>query len=178
MKFEKLSIDGAYLVKLNPHADERGNFVRVFCNREFLKENIDFKIRQINRGFSKNIGTLRGMHLQMAPKEESKIFSCISGKVFDVILDLRPGSPSYKRWEGIELSENDNKLLFVPKGCAHGYQTLVDNSCVEYLVSEFYAPEFEKGIRWDDPAFGIVWPLGSPVISEKDRNWPLWEVAK
>lgn len=156
-----------------PRSDDRGSFARVFAKEELAKARIDFNIVHINQGFSVHKGTLRGIHYQTAPKEEAKIFQCVRGKVFDVLIDMREGSSTYRKWFGIELSESNNTMLYIPKGFAHGYQTLEDNCLVEYFVDEYYAPEYEKGILWNDPAIGINWPIKDPVLSPKDQNWPL-----
>lgn len=162
-----------HVITREPREDDRGTFSRMFCQNELQKAGIDFIIVQINQGFSKHKGTLRGMHHQTTPKEEGKIFYCIQGSVFDAVIDMREDSPTYKKWFGIELNANNKKMLYIPKGFSHGYQTLEDNTLVEYFVSEFYSPEFEKGIRYDDPSIGIKWPLSQPLLSPKDKQWPL-----
>jgi len=127
---------------------------------------------QANLAFSKRRGTLRGLHYQIAPYEEAKLMRCIRGAIYDVIIDLRPESPTYKRWLGVELTADNHKMLYVPKGFAHGYQTLIDNTETFYQASQFYSPESERGLRYDDPALAIEWPIDVQVISDKDRSWP------
>jgi dTDP-4-dehydrorhamnose 3,5-epimerase len=160
------------IIKRDPRIDERGSFVRVFAKEELLQAGIDFTIVHINQGFSKQTGTLRGLHYQIPPKEEAKIFQCVKGKVFDVAVDMRENSPTYRKWFGIELSEDNNTMVYIPKGFAHGYQTLTDNALVEYFVNEYYAPESESGVRWDDPILNIAWPIKTPILSPKDQTLP------
>ncbi|HWY79887.1 MAG TPA: dTDP-4-dehydrorhamnose 3,5-epimerase [Candidatus Sulfotelmatobacter sp.] len=162
-----------YVIKREPRTDERGFFVRVFAKEELAKMGIDFDIVHINQALSVQKGTLRGLHSQLAPKQEIKFIHCIKGKVFDVAVDMREDSPTYQKWFGVELSEDNNTMICIPKGFAHGYQSLTDNSVLEYLVSEYYAPEYEKGFRWNDPKLDITWPVANPILSPKDQNWPL-----
>lgn len=173
MMFSPSPLNDLLVINREPRTDERGSFARVFCQDELQKAGINFSIVQINQGFSNHKGTLRGLHHQISPKEEGKIFQCLKGKVFDVSVDMRENSPTYMKWFGIELSEDNNTMVYIPKGFSHGYQTLTDNTLVEYFVSEFYSPEFEKGIRYDDPAIGITWPIDNPILSDKDKSWPL-----
>jgi dTDP-4-dehydrorhamnose 3,5-epimerase len=170
MKFEETLLPGAYLIDLQPIADERGFFARSFCCREFEEHRLDPRISQCNQSFNHLAGTLRGMHYQVKPFREVKIVRCIAGAIFDVIIDLRPGSPTYGRWLGAELNPQNRRALYVPEGFAHGYLTLTDNSEVLYMASEFYSPGHERGIRWNDPAFGIEWPMAPRVISDKDAG--------
>ena len=177
MKFEKLDIDGAYLIKLEPIEDERGNFTRAFCYNEFKKVGIDFKVRQCNRSFNHKKGTIRGMHWQIEPYGEGKLVSCQKGAIYDVIADVRKDSPSYLKWYGVELTEDNYNMLYIPPYVAHGYQTLVDNTTVFYQVSEFFQPDYYGVVRYNDPAFNIEWKDIKPVtISERDKNYQDWEV--
>lgn len=177
MIFEKLEIEGACLITLEPFEDERGSFTRQFCKNEFLKNGIEFDICQCNISENKKRGTIRGMHYQKEPKPEQKLVSCLRGSIYDVIVDLRKNSSTYLKWIGIELSENESKLLYVPSGVAHGFQTLADNTTVLYELSEFFYSEHYSGVRYDDPSFGIKWQDIRPVIiNERDKNYALWEV--
>ena len=171
MIFKETKLKGAYVVELEPIEDERGFFARSFCQDEFRKNGIDFNIVQCNISYNKSKGTLRGMHYQIKPYEEAKLVSCTSGVIYDVIIDLRPDSPTYCQWFAVELSAEDYKMLYVPECFAHGFQTLENNTVVFYQMSEFYHPECARGVRWDDPAFGIKWPLSVKIISEKDKKF-------
>ncbi|MCX5695208.1 MAG: dTDP-4-dehydrorhamnose 3,5-epimerase [Candidatus Omnitrophica bacterium] len=168
MIFEEIKLKGAYRIELEQKQDERGFFARSFCQDEFRKHGIDFGIVQCNISFNKEKGTLRGMHYQIDPYEEAKLISCVRGAIYDVIIDLRKDSVTYCQWYASELTEEDYRMLYVPKGFAHGYQTLKINSVVSYQVSEFYHPGLEKGLRWNDPSIGIRWPLKPKIISNKD----------
>ncbi|MBS3943900.1 MAG: dTDP-4-dehydrorhamnose 3,5-epimerase, partial [Melioribacter sp.] len=152
--------------------DDRGFFARAFCIKEFEMNGLCHNIVQINNSLSKDAGTLRGMHYQLAPKSEDKIVRCISGRLYDVIIDLRPESKTFKNWFGVELSAENRLSLYVPKGFAHGFITLEENTEAFYLVTEFYSPENERGIRYNDPEFNIKWPIEPKVISDKDLNHP------
>ena len=173
MHFTETDIAGAKVIDPSPHQDDRGRFMRAWCAREFADHGIDFVPVQANMGFSRQKGTVRGMHFQMAPALEAKLVRCTRGAMFDVVLDLRPSSPSYGKWYGTELTAENGRMLYVPEGCAHGYQTLEDGTEMHYMASEFYTPSAARGVRFDDPAFGIRWPLPVAVVSEQDRNWPL-----
>ena len=163
----------AVIVDLDPIEDARGFFARAWDERELAENGLEKRIAQCNVSFNKRKGTLRGMHLQRPPYEEVKLIRCVRGSLFDVIIDVRPESASYKRWTGVELSADNRRMLYVPRGFAHGFQTMEDNTETFYMVSEFYVPGAEEGFRWDDPTFGISWPLGEPSeISDKDRSWP------
>lgn len=175
MIFQKTKIEGVYIIEPELKVDSRGYYTRIFCKKELEKNNLFFDVVQINRSVTKKKGTIRGLHIQGEPKLEAKIMQCLKGAIFDVVIDLRKNSPTFGQWIGQELSEENNKMLFVPKGFAHGFQTLTDNCLVQYPVSEFYAPEFEKGISWNDPFFNINWPIKQPILSEKDKNWPLYK---
>ena len=178
MIFTPLELDGAYLVELDAREDERGFFARAWCREEFQAHGLNSAVVQCNLAFSRERGTLRGMHFQREPHEEAKLIRCTRGAIFDAIVDLRPESPTHTRWLGVELTADNRRALYVPEGFAHGYLTLVDETETLYQVSEAYAPDAEAGVRWDDPAFGIVWPTtGRRIISEKDRAWPDYDPA-
>jgi dTDP-4-dehydrorhamnose 3,5-epimerase len=173
MIFTETELKGAFIIELELRRDDRGFFARTWCKREFEEHGLVSNIAQSNCSFSKKAGTLRGMHYQAAPFEETKTIRCIRGAIYDVIIDLRPTSSTYKQWVAVELTEDNYKMLYVPKGFAHGFQTLTEDVEVIYHVSQFYSPESERGVRWNDPQFGIKWPdLSVRVMSEKDRNWP------
>ncbi len=173
MKFEETPIPGAFVINHEPFGDDRGFFARSFCQKEFRNRGIEFNPVQANTGYSKNRGTLRGMHYQTGKHAESKFIRCIRGAVYDVIIDLREESETYMNWFGVELTAENRTMFFLPEGCAHGYQTLADDTEVFYMVSSFYEPGAEKGIRWNDPAFNIEWKQTEElIISEKDRSWP------
>lgn len=173
MIFTPTRLEGAYLIDLERREDERGFFARVWCEREFSEHGLQTHYVQCNLSFSPRKGTLRGLHLQRPPRAEVKVVRCTRGAIYDVIVDLRPRSPTHKGWVGVELTADNRRMLYVPEGFAHGYQTLVDETETVYPVSEFYAPEFEAGVRWNDPAFGIEWPdAEGALLSEKDRSWP------
>jgi dTDP-4-dehydrorhamnose 3,5-epimerase len=175
MRFTETHISGAWVIDPSPHADERGRFMRAWCAREFAERGLDFLPVQANMGFSVREGTVRGMHFQVAPALEAKLVRCTRGAIFDVVLDLRPESPSYGEWRGVELSAENGRMLYVPEHCAHGYQTLEECTEIYYMASAFYTPSAVRGVRFDDPAFGIQWPFGATVVSEQDRTWPLAE---
>ncbi len=170
MRFTPLEITGAFIVDLDPISDTRGSFARSFCAREFAEHGLASMFPQHSRSQNKVKGTLRGMHWQTAPHEEAKLVGCVRGAIFDVCLDLRRGSSSYLQWRGVELSAENRRQLYIPQGCAHGFQTLTDDAEVNYLISAEYAPESARGARFDDPAFGIKWPLPVTAISDKDRD--------
>lgn len=172
MQFNRTPLEEAYLIEPQPLSDDRGFFSRIFCSEELKKEGLEPSIFQINNSYSSSKGTLRGMHYQLAPKEETKIVRCILGSIYDVILDLRPDSSTFGEWYGTELTAENRKMMYVPKGFAHGFITLTDKSEVIYFVSENYSKEHERGVRWDDPQFEIQWPMEPQVISEKDRMHP------
>ena len=176
MLFKSTAINGALIVDVEKIADERGFFGRVFCQREFEAHGIDPGIKQANIGFSKSKGTLRGLHYQVFPHGEAKLVRCTAGVLYDVILDLRAASATFKQWLGVELSAENRRMLYVPEGCAHGYMTLSDHTEIHYLVSQYYHQAAERGVRWNDPAFNIEWPINAGLmISEKDQNWPDWK---
>lgn len=171
MKLHPLPIHGAYIIELELKTDRRGYFTRVFSLDLIRKFNPEFSIVQINQSLSKRRGMIRGLHMQENPKGEAKIMQCIRGEAYDVIVDLRRGSPTYGKWHGTVISEKNRKMIFVPKGCAHGFQAMVDNTIVQYPVSEFYSPKHEMGLRWDDPAIRIKWPIKNAIVSDKDKKW-------
>ncbi len=173
MHFTQSGIVGAQVIDPSPHEDHRGRFMRVWCAREFAEHGINFVPVQANMGFSVRKGTLRGMHYQVKPALEGKLVRCTRGAMFDVVLDLRPSSPTYRQWFGAELSADNGRMLYLPEGCAHGYQTLDDNTEMHYMASAVYAPHTVRGARYDDPIFHIQWPVPVSVISEQDLNWPL-----
>jgi dTDP-4-dehydrorhamnose 3,5-epimerase len=175
MRFIETFIPGAKVIDPSPLQDDRGRFLRAWCAREFSEHGLDFSPVQASMGFSKTKGTTRGMHLQVAPAVEAKLVRCTRGSMFDVVLDLRPESPSYRKWYGVELSAENSRMLFVPENCAHGYQTLEDSTEMHYMTSAYYTPGAARGVRFDDPAFGIQWPLAVSVVSDQDLNWPLTE---
>lgn len=174
MFFTETRLKGAYLVEMEMREDNRGFFARAWCKREFEMQGLNSNFVQANIGFSQKKGTLRGMHYQVKPHEEAKLVRCTMGTIYDVIIDLRPDSPTHKQWIGVELTAHNYKLLYVPEGFAHGYQTLTDDTEVFYQTSQFYAPEYVRGVRHDDPAFGILWPIEVQVIADADRKWPLY----
>lgn len=176
MKFEPLNVAGAFAVSLEPRGDERGWFSRLFCQQEFAEAGLDPRVSQVNNSLSVETGTLRGLHYQLGASAETKLVRAVSGAVFDVCLDLRRDSPTYLQWAGIEVSASNRTMLFVPRGCAHAILTLEPDTELIYLASQAYNGAAESGARWNDPAFGIEWPIEPTVISDKDANWPLWEV--
>jgi dTDP-4-dehydrorhamnose 3,5-epimerase len=172
MRFHETELAGAWLIEPVPAHDDRGFFARTFCVREYAERGLATSFVQNSTSHSVACGTLRGMHYQRAPHGEVKVVSCLKGAIWDVIIDLRPGSPSYRRWQGFELTAENRSQLYVPAGFAHGFQTLRDDTEVGYLISAFHAPAAATGVRYDDPAFAIDWPLPVISISEKDRTWP------
>ncbi len=172
MKFTPTPLPGAFVIELEFKEDERGFFARTYCQTEFEAYGLNPRLAQCNISFNRKKGTLRGMHYQAKPYEEAKLVRCTMGAIYDVILDLRPGSPTFRQWFVLELSAANRKMLYVPEGFAHGFQTLEENTEVFYQMSEFYRPECARGVRWDDPAFGIRWPIDAPIISRNDRQCP------
>ncbi len=173
MQFTSCPIPGAWLISPTAHADDRGRFFRAWCEREFDEQGIEFRPRQANIGSSRHAGTIRGMHYQDATASEAKLMRCTKGSVFDVIIDLRPESPTWGQWYGVELSAEDGRMLYVPELCAHGYQTLCDDTDIHYLTSAFYDPGSVRGVRFDDAAIAVRWPVEATVVSEQDLRWPL-----
>ena len=172
MRFNETPLLGAYLIEIEPVDDERGFFARSWCGDEFTRHGLNAGLMQCGISYNKKRGTLRGMHYQSAPFSEAKLVRCTMGAIYDVILDLRRDLNTFGRWEAIELSAANRRMLYIPEGVAHGFQTLRDDSEVFYQISECYHPECSKGVRWNDPAFGIAWPIPEPVMSERDRAFP------
>ena len=181
MTFTEAPLPGAYLIDVEKRGDERGFFARAFCEKEFGEHHLATRFVQANDSLSARKGTLRGMHYQLAPRAETKLVRCIRGALYDVILDLRKGSTTFGRSFGAELSADNRRMMYVPKGFAHGFVTLADDTEAFYLVDEHYAPEQERGLRWNDPRFDIRWPISPVVISDKDRGHrdfdPAWHLG-
>jgi dTDP-4-dehydrorhamnose 3,5-epimerase len=172
MIFTAINPEGTFIVQAEKIEDERGFFARSFCKKEFEEQGLDATIAQCSVAMNKKRGTIRGLHYQAPPCEETKVVSCLRGSLYDVVLDLRRNSRTYLQWAAEELHGDDYKMIFVPKGCAHGYQTLGDHTLVSYQMSEFYSPDSYRGVRWNDPAFGIEWPLpDAAIISKKDSSY-------
>jgi len=178
MKFFETRVKGAYLINLEKIDDERGFFARTWDSKIFKKFGLNNNIKQCNISLTKTKGTIRGMHLQISPHEESKLVRCVQGKVFDVIVDLRSNSKTFLQWDGIELSAENFNSIYVPEGVAHGFQILENNSTMFYQISESYFPNSTKGFRWNDENIGIKWPLSPTIISKKDQNLPLYSIQK
>jgi len=175
MIFTETKLKGAFIIDIERRPDARGFFARTWCKEEFEARGLSTNLVQANMAFSARAGTLRGLHYQVKPHEEVKLVRCTSGAVYDVIVDLRPESPTYLQWLSVELTADNRTMIYVPKNFLHGYQTLTDNVEVSYQVSQAYAPESERGVRWNDPTMGIEWPrIDVRIISEKDRNWPIY----
>ena len=173
MIFQKTKLKGAYVIEIDPIKDKRGFFARTFCQREFKKHGLIFNIVQSSLSYNKKKGTLRGMHYQAAPYAEKKIVSCIRGKIYDVVIDLRPNSITYCQWLAIELSDKDFNMLYIPEGFAHGFQTLSVDAIVFYQISQFYKPQNARGVRWNDPTFNIKWPkINQCIMSATDKGYP------
>jgi dTDP-4-dehydrorhamnose 3,5-epimerase len=172
MIFTETPLRDAFWIDLEPVTDDRGFFARSYCEDEFKSRGLKPCGIQCSVSFNNRKGTVRGMHYQAAPKAEAKVVRCTRGAVYDVIVDLRPDSPTYRRWVATEMSADNRRAVYIPEGCAHGFQTLTDNTEVYYQMSEVYAPGFARGVRWDDPAFGIEWKLPLSVISERDAGYP------
>ena len=172
MIFEKIPLNDAYLITPQPLEDERGFFARSWCQREFTEHGLNPSLAQCSISFNHVRGTLRGMHFQVEPYAETKVVRCTMGSVYDVIVDLRPSSASFRKSFGTELSAENRKMLYIPEGFAHGFITLSDNSEIFYQMSEFYHPDSARGYRWNDPVFAITWPISVQVISDRDANYP------
>lgn len=172
MKFTEAAIQGAWLIEIERIGDDRGYFGRAWCEREMAERGLSAEIKQINTSFSPFRGTLRGLHYQLSPHEEVKLVRCIRGRIFDVVVDLRPDSPTFMQWDGFELSAENECMLYVPEQCATGFLTLEEDCGIYYSTSEFYAPDAARGVRYNDPAFGIEWPEGITNISDADRDRP------
>lgn len=171
MIFTETKLKGAFVIEPELVEDERGYFARTFCQREFKAHGLNPALVQCNISFNRLKGTLRGMHYQLPPRAEAKLVRCTSGVIYDVIVDLRPESDTYCKWVAVELNADNHLLLYVPQRFAHGFQTLENNTEIFYQMSEFYSSEFQRGARWDDPAFGIEWPCRNPIMSNKDRTY-------
>ena len=176
MIFTESPLSGAYVVDMERLPDERGFFARSYCADEFSARGLGPELRQCSVSYNARKGTLRGMHYQDAPHEEHKLVRCTAGAVFDVIVDIRAASPTYRRWYGAELTQDNRRSLFIPPGFAHGFLSLTDDSEVYYMISVAHAPKFSRGVRWNDPAFAIEWPSAPAVISERDAAYPLLNV--
>lgn len=175
MRFEAAPLAGAFVIHPEPIEDDRGSFMRTFCRDEFRQAGLPTEFVQCNASFNRRKGGLRGMHYQKPPHEEGKLVRCTAGAIFDVIVDIRPDSETYCQWFGVELTWSDHRALWIPPGMAHGFQTLVEGSEVYYQMTETYHPESSAGMRWNDPAFGIEWPLPDPTLSPRDASHPLLE---
>ena len=171
MKFFETELKGSYIIELEKLEDERGFFTRIWDKKKIQDKGLDSDLVQMSFSFTKKKGTLRGMHFQKKPFEETKLVRCTRGKIFDVIIDLRPESNTYKKWIGVELKSDNLKMLYIPEGFAHGFQTLEDDTEVFYQMSNWFSPEHVRGIRWNDPSFQIKWPLPVENISDKDKTW-------
>jgi dTDP-4-dehydrorhamnose 3,5-epimerase len=171
MRFTPTAIDGAMILELEGHQDERGYFARTFCREEFAAAGIDMNIVQANISRNPKKATLRGLHYQAEPHGEDKVVQCVRGRVFDVAVDLRPASPSFCRWAGVELSPEKNRAFFIPRGCAHGFLTLEDDTDLVYLMGQPFVAGSDKGVRWNDPAFSIAWLMAPLEISERDAGY-------
>ena len=173
MIFRETKLPGAFVLEVQRLEDDRGFFGRIFCRREFVERGLNPDVAQCSVSFNRKAGTLRGMHYQEAPYAEDKVVRCTRGSLYDVIVDLRGDSPTCRQWFAVELTGENRRMLYIPKGFAHGFQTLTDNTEVVYQMSEFYHPESARGVRWNDPAFGIQWPAADgAILSDRDRDWP------
>jgi dTDP-4-dehydrorhamnose 3,5-epimerase len=177
MIFTESKFPGVFLIDLEPLADERGFFARTYCSEDFAARGLDPVLSQCSVSFNARRGTLRGLHLQTAPHEEHKLVRCTAGSIFDVVVDVRPGSSTYRRWISVELSAQNRRAVFIPAGFAHGFVTLSDDAEVSYMISVPHAPDHARGFRWNDPAFGIEWPVVPSVISQRDAAYPLLGTA-
>jgi dTDP-4-dehydrorhamnose 3,5-epimerase len=172
MIFSPTKLPGAFIIDIEPHEDERGFFARSWCREEVAAHGLNPRLVQCNVSFNQKRGTLRGLHLQLAPYAEAKIVRCTRGRLYDVAVDLRPDSATFHHWVAVELTAHNRRMLYVPEGMAHGFETLEDQTEVFYQMSESYHPEAARGVRWNDAALGIRWPLLPPVLSDKDRAHP------
>jgi dTDP-4-dehydrorhamnose 3,5-epimerase len=175
VKFTETPLPGAFVIDIEPIEDERGFFARTFCREEFKVHGLNTALVQCSVSSNSRKGTVRGMHYQAKPHEETKVVWCLAGLIYDIIVDLRPYSPTFKRWYGTELKAGTHRMLYVPEGFAHGFQTLEDNTVVFYQMSEPYDAACARGVRWDDPAFGIRWPMAPSAMSGRDRGFPGFE---
>ena len=172
MRFTRSQLPGTVIVDVEGHVDDRGLFGRTFCETEFEAAGLPTRFVQSSVSYNTRRGTLRGLHYQAVPKAEGKLVRCTHGAIHDVVVDLRPSSAGFLRWMSVELTAKNYRALYVPPGCAHGFQTLADGSEVLYLMTEFYAPELARGVRWNDPIFGVEWPIVAPTLSERDATYP------
>lgn len=172
MRFTPSALPDVVIVDVEGHVDTRGVFARTFCEEEFAAAGLPTRFVQSSVSFNTRRGTLRGLHFQAPPRPEGKVVRCTRGAIHDVAVDLRPSSATFLRWIGVELTADNRRALYIPPGCAHGFQTLTDDSEVLYLMTEFYAPEMARGVRWDDPMFGVKWPIADPTLSERDASYP------
>jgi len=175
MIFTETKLNGVFIIEPEKLEDERGFFARSFDSEIFKEHGLNPNVRQCNMSYNKEKGTVRGMHFQLHPHQEAKYLRCIGGRIFDAVVDLRQKSSTFKQWIGVEMSAENRKMIFVPEGCVNGFQTLTDDVELAYQASEAYIPQYERGLRWNDPAFGIKWPLEPTVMSEKDKSWPLFQ---
>jgi len=173
LKFTETPLAGLYIVEIERLCDNRGFFARGFCARDFQAHGLDQSVAQCNISFNDKAGTLRGLHFQVWPREEAKLVRCTHGAIYDVAVDVRTDSRTYLKWFAAELTSENRRMMFIPRGFAHGFQTLLDESEVFYLMSEFYHPDSARGLRWNDPKLGIAWPRADHIISDKDRSYPL-----
>ena len=178
MIFREVAVEGARVVEPQRHDDPRGFFARTWCRREFAEQGLETRLEQCNTSWNLRKGTLRGMHFQADPFGEAKLVRCTRGAMLDVVLDLRPSSPTYLRHAAVTLTWENRLALYIPEGCAHGFQALEDGTEVFYQMSAAYEPGAGRGVRWDDPAFGIEWPLHPPILSERDASWPDYRSAR
>ena len=172
MRFSETNIQGVWILEQERRGDDRGYFARTWCADELARHGLVNVLAQSSISFNARQGTLRGMHFQPAPHEEQKLVYVPRGAIFDVAIDLRPESPSFRKWVGVELNQTNGRMLYVPGGCAHGFLTLADDTLVDYKMSVPYAPNFSFGVRWNDPAFGVEWPRKPRMLSERDANYP------
>jgi dTDP-4-dehydrorhamnose 3,5-epimerase len=172
MLFRELTLQGVFEVTMKPNVDARGFFARSWCEKEFAQQGLNPKLAQCNVSFNTRKGTLRGMHYQAAPFGEAKLVRCTAGAIYDVVVDMRPQSPTFKQWSAVILSSENRAMLYIPEGVAHGFLTLADNTEIFYQMSEFYHPKLSRGVRWNDPTFQIEWPDPVVVISERDQTYP------
>ncbi len=172
MKFVETKLEGSFIIEIEKLEDERGFFARIWDQKKFADIGLNPKLSQSSVSFNKKRGTLRGMHYQVAPYQETKLVRCNRGKIFDVIIDLRENSKTYRQWLGIEMNSENNNMIYIPEGFAHGFQTLEDDTEVFYQISQEHMPEYTRGKLWNDPIFNISWPIKSPIMSDKDRQWP------
>jgi dTDP-4-dehydrorhamnose 3,5-epimerase len=172
MIFSETPLAGAFVIDIEPHEDERGFFARTFCQEEFAAQGLDSTVVQCSVSFNRKTGTLRGMHFQAPPHEETRVVRCTAGTIYDVIIDMRSYSTTFTAWHAVELSAENRTMLYIPGGFAHGFLTLEDNTEVLYQMAEFYYPDSARGVRWDDPAFAIEWPAHPTTISDRDRSYP------